>query len=344
MSRPKVSIVVPTFNAAAYLPLLCRSLQSQTLGDFEVLIGNDGSNDETVAVLKEFDADKRFRIFHSQTNRGVNRMTFYLLNEIRGDYWCNPGADDLLEATFVEERIAILEANLDVVLAHGHANVIDAEGNPKESNQPDWTYEERTSSGTALSRLLQHNYINTPAVMVRSSVTRHILPHFMTKWQYAQDWYFWIMLAATGYDFIWDAKPLHSYRIHSTSLSNIPAKHAVRQAEIRLMPLCALSIAREFSPEAAELWSRFRSDLYCLWLRRAALLARNDLLKQDWLQAGGRAFYGKSACSITLAGELLRHFPGILRSSWREKVHRKKQSFPASGLAIIDDVFFRQNT
>ena len=115
------------------------------------------------------------------------------------------------------------------------------------------------SSSRWLRVLLQHNVINTPSIMVRMEATRHVLPLLQTHWKYAQDWLLWILLAADGQDLLWDPEPLHQYRIHGESLSSVPDKAALRRAEIRLVPLCALSAASGFSAEAAALWKDWRS-------------------------------------------------------------------------------------
>ena len=70
-SAPLVSILVPAYNAARYLPGLCQSIQAQTYPHYEVIIGNDGSNDDTASVLAPFLQDNRFQLLRWQPNRGL---------------------------------------------------------------------------------------------------------------------------------------------------------------------------------------------------------------------------------------------------------------------------------
>ena len=72
-------------------------------------------------------------------------------------------------------------------------------------------------------------------------LTRQVLPLFSGNWVYAPDWFFWILHAATGCDLLWDAPVQLKYRIHSESLTLLPAKAAARHAEVALAPLCALA-------------------------------------------------------------------------------------------------------
>ena len=62
---PLVSILVPAYNAARFLPGLCQSIQAQTYPHYEVLIGDDGSTDNTSSVMAPFLQDSRFQIGRS---------------------------------------------------------------------------------------------------------------------------------------------------------------------------------------------------------------------------------------------------------------------------------------
>src|SRR4051812_36626991 len=108
---PLVSILIPAYNAAPYLPDLCRSIQAQTYGHFEVIILDDGSIDGTWEALDPFHHDRRFRILRWEKNRGVSQSTLALFALIQGEFWCHPGADDVLTPLFIQERLIRLQAN-----------------------------------------------------------------------------------------------------------------------------------------------------------------------------------------------------------------------------------------
>src|SRR5882672_5209797 len=115
---PLVSIVVPSFNTANFLPILCQSIQAQTFSNFEVLIGDDGSTDETTRAVGPFLADKRFQYLRWEANRGVNHATVMLLGRARGQFWAYPGADDALQADFLARRLALMQACPHVGMIH----------------------------------------------------------------------------------------------------------------------------------------------------------------------------------------------------------------------------------
>lgn len=351
---PLVSIVVPSFNTAKFLPTLCQSIQAQTFGNFEVLIGDDGSTDETSRAVGPFLADKRFQYFRWEANRGVNHATVMLLSRARGQFWAYPGADDALQADFLERRLALMQACPHVGMIHGPPLLIDEVGRPISSGVEHFPIvrtglsDKRVSgaeivrANSALEILLQHNIVNTPSVMVRMEATRSIHVHLLTDWRYAQDWSFWILHAASGWDLAFDDRPVNQYRILSSSLSNDPLKAALRRAEIRLVPLCALSQAAAYSHAAAQLWLRWRRNLYALWLRRACMLARTGSLKDNWLQLGAAAFYGRTCNRVSLAVEIARHACSIVVSSAKESATRRQQAFAVSGLAQLDHPVFRR--
>jgi len=179
--------------------------------------------------------------------------------------------------------------------------------------------------------------------MIRMSVTRQVIPFFSTTFQYSQDWFLWLLLAATGHDFLIDPVPRHRYRVHPISLTYSPERAGCRQAETRLTPLCALAPAAQFSPEAGLLWARWRRALYALWLSRSARLYLRGLLRDEWLQMGARAYYGHRSNRVFLGVELARHAFSILKYFIAEQVVVRRQLFRVSGLALVDNPVFSKN-
>ncbi len=335
-----VSILVPAYNAARYLPELCRSIQAQTYPHYEVLIANDGSQDNTVAVLGPFLQDQRFQLMGWEPNRGAHHAWTILCSAARGEYWCAPGADDVLYPSFLEKRLAMMESNPQACLVHGPPELIDESGKPAEGALAPAGLPPRLTPPRSLEVFLQHNVINTPSVFVRTSVTRQLLPFFHWNWGYTNDWFSWILHAATLFDVLWDAQPQNKYRIHSQSLTERPSKAALRHAEVALSPLCALACAARFSGMAAELWGRWRKTLYHRWLLRALTLRGRGELKPEWLQQGAAAFYGNRKSRVSLWAEAVRHGPGALATRLKERRAARSQRFPVAGIAQINDPAF----
>ena len=98
---PKISIIIPAYNAEASLPKMLDAIQAQTFGNFEVVIVNDGSKDGTGAVIDaRCEADERFRAIHKE-NGGVSTARNRGLDEATGEYILFFDADDDVPETAV---------------------------------------------------------------------------------------------------------------------------------------------------------------------------------------------------------------------------------------------------
>ena len=133
------------YNAAHYLPELCRSIQAQTYPNFEVLILDDGSTDQTRSVLSAFKKDSRFKVFGWAQNRGVAAAFREVISRGRGEYWVCTGADDLMFPEFLERRLALLRAHPEAVIVHGATRIIDASGKALSSHQTNSSWKTRPS-------------------------------------------------------------------------------------------------------------------------------------------------------------------------------------------------------
>ena len=337
---PLVSIQVPAYNAARWLPGLCESIQAQTYPHYEVLIGDDGSTDNTASVMAPFLQDGRFQIIRWQNNSGLCRGMEIMFTAMRGEYWCCTGADDRFCPAFLEKRVEMLEANPQAFMVHGRPELINEAGEPAPDALPLLELPTQLSPPRSLEVLLEHDVVNAPSVMVRTSVTRQILPFFHWKWEYAPDWFIWILLAATGFDLLYDDRVLSQYRVHSNSLSLSPGKKELRRAEVRLMPLAALRLAAGYSYWGAVAWGRWGRTLYLRWLRQAAALKWRGGLRPDWIQVAANAYYGGKGRRVAFWGQLARHFAGLVAADLRHRNSQKRQRFIVSGLAEIEDPIF----
>lgn len=113
---PKVSVIVPAFNVQAYVGACIESLKAQTFGDYEAIVINDGSTDDTLSVIQRSVAgDSRFRV-HSQENQGLSRTRNKGLSLARGEFIYFFDSDDLIDQEMLESTVRKAEnENLDMV-------------------------------------------------------------------------------------------------------------------------------------------------------------------------------------------------------------------------------------
>ena len=128
---PKVSIAMPVYNGQRYVGQTIESLLGQTFGDFEFVISDNASTDDTEAICRRYAAtDCRIRYVRRETNIGGPRNFGYVFSLCIGDYVKWTTADDLSDRRFLEEAVAVLDADPDVALCFPRTRLIDAEGAP----------------------------------------------------------------------------------------------------------------------------------------------------------------------------------------------------------------------
>lgn len=133
-SKPLVSIIVPTFNRALLLRAALASLLCQSWTNLEVVVVDDGSTDNTAAVIAEAaEKDKRVRYFR-QKNGGVSSARNTGLLKARGDLIAFLDSDDLWYAWKLEAQVAVLAALKDVGMVWTDMNAIGPEGSLRHRN------------------------------------------------------------------------------------------------------------------------------------------------------------------------------------------------------------------
>ncbi len=272
-----VSVLVPSYNAGHYLGLLIDSVVAQTHSHWELLILDDGSGDLDHPDVARRLQDSRIRAFRWQPNRGVSKATRFLMDEACGDYWCYPGADDLLRPRFMEQRLEVMLAHADVAMAFGKGGQIDSEGNETWFDLGKKLFERMKpledtviAPEQMLALLLAGNVVNTPSVFARSRATLPILTRYHMDWRYCQDWFYWLLLAAHGASFLYCGETLHDYRFHDRSMTQSQATWAWRNVEPALVLLTGMALAAQSSDLAMRHYQRHRHELLGNWLVRSA--------------------------------------------------------------------------
>jgi glycosyltransferase involved in cell wall biosynthesis len=120
MSQSRVSIVVPYYNAHAFLEQTLASALNQTCPEVEVIVVNDGSTDPDAVAYFEQLNDPRIRKF-TTTNQGLPMARNTGISLASGTYILPLDADDLISSTYVEEAVKVLDAQPAVGIVYAHA-------------------------------------------------------------------------------------------------------------------------------------------------------------------------------------------------------------------------------
>lgn len=124
---PAVTVLMPVFNGARHLRSTLESLQKQTFPDFEVLLVDDGSTDDSVSIAQSL-GDPRIRILANAKNLGLVESLNRGLTDARGIFIARLDADDLCRQDRLAQQIQFLRGNPAVPLIGSDARLIDANG------------------------------------------------------------------------------------------------------------------------------------------------------------------------------------------------------------------------
>lgn len=127
--KPTVSIIMPSFNAEATLSDSIKSVQAQTLSDWELLITDDNSTDRTYEIALEFAAqDPRIKVFQLKKNRGAGMARNYSIEHARGRFIAFLDSDDLWLPEKLEKQLDFMREN-DATLAYTAYQKFSSQGN-----------------------------------------------------------------------------------------------------------------------------------------------------------------------------------------------------------------------
>jgi len=205
--RPLVSIIIPCYNYARYLPEAIMSVINQTFQDFEIIIVNDGSTDNTIEVTKKLIAWFPSYSIHLINQENSGQPAISRNNGIcksRGRYILCLDADDKLAPTMLEECIRMLETHPEVAIAYTDRLDFDGVDGVVQAGEYDF------------SRLIYANHISYCA-LYRREVWEHI-GGYRENVKAVEDWDFWIAAGAQGYYGKRIPRPLFMYRRHDAGI------------------------------------------------------------------------------------------------------------------------------
>jgi len=205
---PLVSVVIPAFNKAAFLPETLESVFNQTFTNYEIILVNDGSTDNTLQVLQSIAAarpDKSIRII-DKVNGGVSQARNTAIAEARGTYITTIDADDLMHPHYMAKAVEHLQA--------GHGNLVSCyvELFGKESGE--WT-----PSAYETYRERYHNDIPTLVTYHRDLWAKS--GGYKRAFPFNEDWDFFVASEQHGLQVVQLQEKLFRYRVTEDGLASL---------------------------------------------------------------------------------------------------------------------------
>jgi glycosyltransferase involved in cell wall biosynthesis len=212
---PLVSIVIPCHRQAGLLPEAIASVALQTFADWEVVVVDDGSPDDTSTVARNLARrlpGRRIRV-RRQPNRGLSGARNAGVRLARGRYLLPLDADDLLEPTFLEKTVAALQASPEASIAFTDVRRFEAE---------DALWKMGPFTAEALSR----RNVACCTALYRREVWEAVGGYDETLRRGYEDWSFWISAVEHGFSAVHVEEPLFLYRARSDSMIARTAEQA----------------------------------------------------------------------------------------------------------------------
>lgn len=208
-----ISVVIPTYNHERFLVDAVDSALAQSYPYLEIIVVDDGSTDNTAAVMSGY--GNRVRYIRQQ-NRGLSgaRNTGILASQ--GEYIALLDADDCWHVDYLRNVHATLAADRAIGAVHTGMRFVDAAGQPQA--QPGIA---TVPDDQMYERLLDGEFFAPSAVLVRRSVLATV-GLFDLDLRASEDWEIWLRVAR-AYRFAGIAKPLLNYRVHGSNMSGDPA-------------------------------------------------------------------------------------------------------------------------
>ncbi len=236
--NPRVSVIMPVYNGEKYLRQAVESVLRQTFTDFELIIINDGSTDNSSHSIRSF-TDPRVVVIENKQNVGLSTVRNRGLEIARGEFIAFLDCDDIAYPERLELQVAFLLANPDVGLVGSFVRLIDENGKPGVS------WRDYIPSEQFPIRIMFGNTFTTSSVLLRKTA----LPQerFREGFAPAEDYDLWVRILKQWKG--WNIpKILTDYRTHTAGTS--VTKKALQQTVIeRIIRLELKEIGIEPSPE-----------------------------------------------------------------------------------------------
>ncbi len=281
---PKVSVIVPNYNHASYLEQRIESILNQSFTDFELILLDDKSTDDSDAILRSYTSSHdKVRYFPNEVNSG---SPFHQWNKgvelASGEYFWIAESDDFCEPNILEKLVSILDQNSKVGIAYAQSWLVDEQGEKMNSYAKNLEFIYKTNSwetdfvkkGSDANRewLLFHNPIpNASGALFRKKAFVETGKADVSM-KLNGDWYVYARILAK-WDLAFCAEHLNYFRVHTqTQRSRLRKTASIYHEIIKL-----INFIRDNTPNTEEPAGRAFKKIGNWWV--------GSLPKQGWSRA-----------------------------------------------------------
>lgn len=219
-----VSVIIPNYNHEKYLQHRIDSVLNQTYQDFELILLDDKSKDNSISIIESYrEHPKVSNVVYNEVNSGTTFKQWKKGLELaKGEYIWIAESDDYADVSFLEKVISSIEKNSSV-LCFSQSYVIDEHDNIKRKRDEVLKSESSTADYFLSDLLLYGNVVyNASMVVFRKDAVDESIWDELTKLTYCGDWLFWakLVMNANGRTVSEVKEYLNYFRTHSSNVSN----------------------------------------------------------------------------------------------------------------------------
>lgn len=247
-SEPRVSILLPVYNAADFLNETLESIAVQSMASFEVIAIDDGSTDDSLEILKEWKKkDSRFNPIPSE-HHGIVEAPNLGLKFCRGHYVARMDADDYMHIDRLQKQVAILDDFPDVSVVTCLVEMFSHEGQVGEGMK---IYEKWLNGLTTHSDIYRERFIESPIANPTAMMRREELKNFDGYHDrgWPEDYDLWLRYAQAGKRFEKIQEVLFYWREHKNRITHNASRYSVEnflRAKAHYLCLGPLSKSKNF--------------------------------------------------------------------------------------------------
>jgi len=223
MTHPRVSILMPVYNVAPYLREAMDSILTQTFQDFELIVLDDYSPDNSSEILDTY-TDERIVRYRGEKNMGLSNVLNVGLQMARGEFIARMDSDDLSTPERLATQVAYLDAHPEIDLCSCGMELFGAK-------QETWVREANVED-VKITALFHSPILHASSMWRRASFERVGL-RFLQEMVPAEDYDMWTRAMAAGLRLVNIPQVMYQYRIHPSQATTQTDKTAKKDREVK---------------------------------------------------------------------------------------------------------------
>lgn len=215
--KARVSVCIPTYNSAKHLKSAIQSVLDQTYKDFELIIVDNNSSDNTFDIVSSY-SDPRVYYLKNPLTVSMAENWNICVKAAKGEYVCLLHADDTYLSELLQNEVEVMSKDPEIGYVYSGVNFIDEQGKITNSSLP-YNSDLVKQGMEQFQRHIFGNYLYCPSVMVKRQCYEKV-GAYNPELKYLVDWDMWLRIALSSYKVAYIAKLLANYRMHQGSVSS----------------------------------------------------------------------------------------------------------------------------